>query len=79
MAAPSNRYVYATSCEEDVIDCGTFDAATGMLSSDAVTFGVEVGAGPRHLEFDPSNAADATSRTWLARPQLGGIYDRCLG
>ena len=55
MATPSNRHVYATSCDEDVIVCRRFDAATGMLASDAMTFGVDAGAGPRHLVFHPNN------------------------
>jgi 6-phosphogluconolactonase len=55
MATPSNRHVYATSCEEDMIVCRTFDAATGMLSTEAETFGVDAGAGPRHMVFHPGN------------------------
>ena len=55
MATPSNRHVYATSCEEDVIVCRAFDATTGMLSTDTVTFDVDADAGPRHLVFHPSN------------------------
>ena len=55
MATPSNRHVYATSCEEDKIVCRAFDAATGMLSTDAVITDVHAGSGPRHMVFHPSN------------------------
>jgi 6-phosphogluconolactonase len=53
-ATPSNRHVYATSCDEDVIVCHAFDAETGRLSEDSATYDVEQGAGPRHMTFHPN-------------------------
>lgn len=55
MATPSNRHVYATSCEENKIVCRAFDAATGTLSADAEIIDVDAGSGPRHMAFHPSN------------------------
>ena len=83
MATPSNRHVYATSCEEDKIVCRAFDGATGMLSTDAEITEVGAGAGPRHMAFHPSNRfmyllneTDATIYTFAHDQQSGKLEQR---
>ena len=56
LADPSNRFVFATSCDGDAIVRYPFDAATGLLGPDPMPpVLVEGGRGPRHLQFHPNN------------------------
>ena len=52
----SNRYVFATSCDGDLILRQRFDAATGKFSLDPLPpVRVKANAGPRHFVFHPNN------------------------
>ncbi len=52
----SNRYVFATSCDGDLILRQRFDAATGKFSSEPLSpVRLKTMAGPRHLVFHPNN------------------------
>ena len=55
LPAPSSRHVFVSSCDEDVLLCRRFDAATGMLADDPIVAGVQANAGPRHFIFHPGN------------------------
>jgi 6-phosphogluconolactonase len=54
---PSNRFVLVPCKGSDYVAQFVFDAATGMLSPNAVapTVATAVGAGPRHAAFHPSS------------------------
>jgi 6-phosphogluconolactonase len=53
---PSNRFVFASSCEGDVIVRYAFDAATGLMNPDALSpTPVLRKSGPRHFVFHPNN------------------------
>lgn len=55
LAAPSNRFVLATSLGGDIVMQQRFDAANGRLSpNEPPAVRVRKGAGPRHLVFHPS-------------------------
>jgi 6-phosphogluconolactonase len=56
LADPSNRYVFATSCDGDLVLRLIFDAVTGMFSPDPLPpVRVKPNAGPRHFVFHPNN------------------------
>jgi 6-phosphogluconolactonase len=65
---PGNRFVFATSCDADVVLRLRFDADAGTLSSDSLSpVRVKPQAGPRHFVFHPNgrhvyllNEADAS-------------------
>jgi 6-phosphogluconolactonase len=53
---PSNRFVFASSCNGDVIVRYAFDAATGLMNPDALPpTPVLCKSGPRHFVFHPNN------------------------
>lgn len=53
---PSNGFVFASSCNGDVVVRYPFDAATGLLNPDALSpVLVTPKSGPRHFVFHPSN------------------------
>ena len=53
---PSNRFVFASSCDGDVMVRYAFDAATGLLNADALPpVMVRDKSGPRHFVFHPNN------------------------
>lgn len=56
MPDPSNRFVFGTSCDGDVIVRYAFDAAMGILNPDPLPpVMVLRRAGPRHFKFHPNN------------------------
>jgi len=56
MPDPSNRYVFSTSLNGDIVARHKFDAATGRFSSEALPpVRVKPGDGPRHLRFHPNH------------------------
>jgi 6-phosphogluconolactonase len=54
LPSPSNRHVYAASCDEHFLACWAFDAGTGKLTPNPATHAVDAGAGPRHFVFHPN-------------------------
>ena len=53
---PSNRFVFLSSCDGDVMVRYPFDAATGLLDPDALPpVLVRPQSGPRHFVFHPNN------------------------
>ncbi|MGZ5152699.1 MAG: lactonase family protein [Burkholderiales bacterium] len=53
---PSNRFVFASSCDGDVMVRYAFDAATGVLNPDGLPpVLVRPQSGPRHFVFHPNN------------------------
>jgi 6-phosphogluconolactonase len=56
LPAPSNRFVFASSCDGDVIVRYAFDAATGLINPDPLPpTPVLRKSGPRHFVFHPNN------------------------
>lgn len=56
LAAPSNRQLFASSCDGDVMLRWDFDAATGRVAGDAaIAAEVAAAGGPRHFVFRPDN------------------------
>ena len=52
---PSNRFVFASSCDGDMMVRYAFDAATGLLNPDALPpVLVQPKSGPRHFVFHPN-------------------------
>ena len=79
LAAASNRHVFASSCDGDVMLRWDFDAANGRLSADfTIAATVQAGGGPRHFVFHPNqrflylvNEYDGTLCTY-AHDEAGG-------
>ncbi len=83
LPGPSNRHVFVTSCDEDVILCWGFDPTTGMLAADpALAVSVRANAGPRHFIFHPNNQLlyllteyDATIYTFKYDADTGALNE----
>ncbi len=53
---PSNRFIFGTCCDADIIVRYTFDATTGLMNPDPLPpVMTKRKAGPRHFKFHPNN------------------------
>lgn len=80
LAAPSNRQVFVSSCDGDVLLRWDFDAASGALSNGETVATVKAGGGPRHFVFHPNqrfvylvNELDGTLITYAHDPASGAL------
>jgi 6-phosphogluconolactonase len=80
---PSNRFVFAPSCDTDTILRFAFDPSRGELSSDGLTpVVVFPKSGPRHLRFHPNgrflylmNEYDASVCVYRYDVRSGALYE----
>lgn len=80
---PTNRYLFGTSCDGDVIVRHAFDAVTGTLDLEPLSpIIVEPGRGPRHQRFHPGgrflyvvNEYDASVCAFRFHPQNGMLSE----
>jgi 6-phosphogluconolactonase len=84
IAAPSNRFVIATSLGSDTLTVWPFDASSGRLDEPAAhEVKVSSGAGPRHVRFHPTadrlflvNELDASVRSFDFDAANGRLQER---
>ncbi len=82
LAAPSNRQVFVSSCDGDVMLRWDFDAASGALAAGTTVATVKAGGGPRHFVFHPNqrflylvNELDGTLNTYAHDPASGALNE----
>ena len=82
LAAPSNRQVFVSSCDGDVMLRWDFEAASGTLSAGTTVAIVKNGGGPRHFVFHPNqrflylvNELDGTLITYAHDPASGALNE----
>lgn len=83
LAAASNRHVFASSCDGDVMLRWDFDASKGTVSADfTIAATVKAGGGPRHFVFHPNqrfmylvNEYDGTLCTYAHDDTTGALRE----